>query len=33
MLRGKQTYRAYVQWGKRFIPGTRTLREIRSEQE
>ena len=28
-----EVLKAYVQWGKRFIPGTRTLREIQSEQE
>ena len=26
-----EVLKAYVQWGKRFIPGTRTLREIQSE--
>ena len=25
--------KAYVQWGKRYIPGTRTLREIQQEQK
>jgi DNA-binding HxlR family transcriptional regulator len=28
-----EVLKAYVQWGKQFIPGTRTLREIQSEQE
>lgn len=27
-----EVLKAYVQWGKRHIPGTRTLREIQSEQ-
>jgi DNA-binding HxlR family transcriptional regulator len=26
-----EVLKAYVQWGKRYIPGTRTLREIQSE--
>jgi DNA-binding HxlR family transcriptional regulator len=25
--------KAYVQWGKRYIPGTRTLREIQQERK
>ena len=28
-----EVLKAYVQWGKRYIPGTRTLREIQQEQK